>query len=100
MTVFVQRESCGIMAHVFLEGLDIIAGLEAVYSEGVAKIVNPVASESGFLQNFLQFLPDGRLNVSIYKYRLYLHKDKTLLTDEKKSEKRQPADTSKNMIPQ
>ena len=53
------------MAHVFLQSLDIIAGLETVYGKGVTKIVNAVMTESGFLQDLLEFLPDGRLNVVV-----------------------------------
>ena len=63
VAVFIQRESCGIVPHVLLQGLDIIAGFNAVYSERMTKIMDPVMLQAGFLQNFLEFLPDRRLNV-------------------------------------
>jgi hypothetical protein len=58
VAVFIQRESCGIVPHVLLQGLDIIAGFNAVYSECMTKIMDPVMLQAGFLQNFLEFLPD------------------------------------------
>ncbi len=42
VAVFIQRESCGIVPHVLLQGLDIIAGFNAVYSECMTKIMDPV----------------------------------------------------------
>ena len=63
VAVFIQRESCGIVPHVLLQGLDIITSFNAVYSECMAKIVDPVMLQAGLLQNLLEFLPDGRLNV-------------------------------------
>ena len=53
VAVFIQREGCGIVAHILLKGFDIVAGLEAVYCESVAKIVDPVmlqASQSHYLK--------------------------------------------------
>ena len=65
VAVLVQGECCGKMSHVLLEGLDIVASLETVHSEGVAEIVDPVVLQAGFLQDLLEFLPDGRLDVVV-----------------------------------
>ena len=65
MSVFIQCECRGVVAHVLLQGFDIIAGFEAVYSEGMPEIVDPVMLQSGLFQDLLEFLPDGRLVVVI-----------------------------------
>jgi len=39
MAVFIQCESSGVVSHVFLQGLDVIASLDAVYSKCMAEII-------------------------------------------------------------
>ena len=65
VAVLVQGERRGVVAHVLLEGLDIVAGFDAVHGEGVAEIMDPVMLQAGFLQDLLEFLPDGRLDVVV-----------------------------------
>ena len=42
MTVAIQGERRGIVAHVFLQGLDVVPCPKAVHCEGMAQIVHPV----------------------------------------------------------
>ena len=65
VAVLVQGERCGVVAHVFLEGLDVVTGFDAVHSECMPEVMDPVMLQAGFLQDLLEFLPDGRLNVVI-----------------------------------
>ena len=53
------------MAHVLLEGLDVVTGFDAVHGERMPEVMDPVMLQAGFLQDLLEFLPDGRLNVVI-----------------------------------
>ena len=53
------------MAHILLKGFDIVAGLEAVYCESVAKIVDPVMLQACLLQDLLEFFPDRGLDVVV-----------------------------------
>ena len=65
MAIFVQGECCGIVEHVFLERLDIIAGFDAVHSKSVAKIMDAEMVQASLFQDFLEFFPDSWLNVMV-----------------------------------